>query len=436
MKTPSFSLPISTRLYHQQLRLAAIFCLCVLCALTLISTLFFWQQRSAALRQEVQILASNLGDHLITGDLRAIQNQTLNASNYSHWESVTVVGREGKTVVAWANGNLIAPETVRLTSVMNGLRLRQTFSVQVLQTPITDSGGLRGQLRVEVSMLPVWQFAGILFLAGLLFAGLLGWLLVRWMVAQQLKLLQPLEEVVTTLEQVNSLSNYSLRVTPDRERLFGALQTSLNLMLARMESWETDTHSALREQRAEENRLAILENHDSLTKLPNRHYFHKLITNSVEQAIDTGEMLALMFIDLDQFRQITDEHGFETGDLVLRAIAERLREVLRNTDTLCRVSADEFAAILPNIQDLDTVRQLAERLLLAIRKPLILQGRSLMVTGSIGIACCPLHAVEQRLFLRNADLALQSAKAAGRNHWSLFDPNLHTPSGTTLPKTP
>jgi diguanylate cyclase (GGDEF)-like protein len=63
-------------------------------------------------------------------------------------------------------------------------------------------------------------------------------------------------------------------------------------------------------------------------------------------------MLALMFIDLDQFRQITDEHGFETGDLVLRAIAERLREVLRNTDTLCRVSADEFAAILPNIQDL------------------------------------------------------------------------------------
>jgi hypothetical protein len=132
--------------------------------------------------------------------------------------------------VAWANGNLIAPETVRLIIVMNGLRLRQTFSVQVLQTPITDSGGLRGQLRGEVSMLPVWQFAGILFLAGLPFAGLLGWLLVRWMVAAT--------EATATAGRSGSPPGtgqqpveLQLRVTPDRERLFGALQTSLNLML-------------------------------------------------------------------------------------------------------------------------------------------------------------------------------------------------------------
>jgi GGDEF domain-containing protein len=129
----------------------------------------------------------------------------------------------------------------------------------------------------------------------------------------------------------------------------------------------------------------------------------------VEQAIDTGEMLALMFIDLDQFRQITDEHGFETGDLVLRAIAERLREVLRNTDTLCRVSADEFAAILPNIQDLDGTP--AGRALIAGDSQTA-DSAGTFADGDRQHRHCllPFTCGGTASFLRNADLALHRPK--------------------------
>ncbi|MBR7784713.1 GGDEF domain-containing protein, partial [Undibacterium luofuense] len=85
-------------------------------------------------------------------------------------------------------------------------------------------------------------------------------------------------------------------------------------------------------------------------------------------------MMALMFIDLDQFKTISDKLGYDVCDQVLIAMSERLMEVLRSTDTLCRVGADEFAVILPAVGSLDTVRQLAERLLQALRRPLIMNG--------------------------------------------------------------
>ncbi|MEB0232750.1 GGDEF domain-containing protein, partial [Undibacterium sp. 10I3] len=113
-------------------------------------------------------------------------------------------------------------------------------------------------------------------------------------------------------------------------------------------------------------------------------------------------------------------HGYDAGDLILATMANRLCAVLRNTDTLCRVDGDEFAAIFPDIGSIEMAQTLADRLVQAVREPLILRGKKLTITASVGVACCPLHGKEQRLYLHNTDLALKEAKYSGTNTWRIF----------------
>jgi diguanylate cyclase (GGDEF)-like protein len=111
--------------------------------------------------------------------------------------------------------------------------------------------------------------------------------------------------------------------------------------------------------------------------------------------------------------------GYDAGDLILSTISNRIYAVLRNTDTLCRVHGDEFAAILPNIDSKEMAVHLAERLLHEINQPMNLRGRKIIIAAQIGIACCPLHGDELRPFLRKTDDALKLAKTLGPNHIQL-----------------
>lgn len=257
-------------------------------------------------------------------------------------------------------------------------------------------------------------------LIGFLLAALLSTLCAYSLSRRQVLRLNPVIDLGSVTELVATLGDYSLRAPVHEGHELSHLNRHFNQMMQRIESWEADRQSEVRERAEAERRLDILANHDSVTKLPNRNYFHSLLSNCVEHAVGNNQLAALMFIDLDQFKSINHQFGYDGGDLILATVANRLCAVLRSTDTLCRVDGDEFAAILPQIDSPETAQNLAERLIHAVNQPMSLRGRKFILSVGIGIACSPLHTKQERQLLQHADLALKKAKAAGKNNFCVY----------------
>ena len=172
------------------------------------------------------------------------------------------------------------------------------------------------------------------------------------------------------------------------------------------------------ERKRGEARIRHAALHDVLTGLPNRQYLSERLT----ARLDAGEPTALLLVDLDNFKQVNDTLGHEAGDVLLRAVAARLREGVREIDLVARLGGDEFAVVLEGIADADEVRRITERLFETLGGEILHRGRSIRVGASIGMALAPDHAVEAGEVLRFADLALYEAKRAGRNRAVMFDP--------------
>ncbi|MFW3171432.1 putative bifunctional diguanylate cyclase/phosphodiesterase [Geodermatophilus sp. CPCC 206100] len=157
---------------------------------------------------------------------------------------------------------------------------------------------------------------------------------------------------------------------------------------------------------AEQNRQQAL--HDALTGLPNRTLLRQ--RGEVALSADGGAAAALMLIDLDRFKEINDTLGHAYGDLVLQAVAGRLRDTVRGTDTVARLGGDEFAILLPTVDGPDAALELARRALAALEAPIEADGVHLDVDGSIGIALSGAHGTDVETLLQNADIAMYAAK--------------------------
>lgn len=374
---------------------------------------------------KADILASNIADAMIANDMRQLQSLLLNATNTPDMQTANVYDKNGQPLLAWtAQGQLIKTSGVPAATLLRHHDVNFHVGNFTANSPVLSGTTLIGQVQLQLSTWPWYQHI-LLFL---LIAGFLSIFITAlaayWLTNKQLRSMQPIMELSVMAEKVATLGDYSLRAPQDPEHELGSLNMHFNLMLARMEAWENDMQSEAKERREADSRLAILNNHDSLTKLPNRHYFHRLLSNCLEDAVANNEMAALMFIDLDHFKRLSENFGYDAGDLILATMANRLCGVLRSTDTLCRVDGDEFAAIMPNVGSVEVVEHLAERLVQAINQPMTLRGQQILLSASIGIACCPLHAKEQRLFLHHADIALKAAKTSGRNTWRLYSNDL------------
>ena|GEM_PF-682177 len=174
--------------------------------------------------------------------------------------------------------------------------------------------------------------------------------------------------------------------------------------------------------RAEE-RLAFQARHDALTGLPNRALFQEQLEAALDRARDGGNGVAVLFLDLDQFKVINDSLGHQAGDALLVQTAERLAASLRPNDLVARQGGDEFTVLLEGLASPDDALAVAERLLNAFRQPFALNDREVFVTPSIGIACGIAPADD---LLRRADVALYQAKAGGRFRAVLFDERMDT----------
>ena len=170
-----------------------------------------------------------------------------------------------------------------------------------------------------------------------------------------------------------------------------------------------------------ERELDQLSRVDPLTGLPNRRQFESRLSESLARNRRNGRTLALMFLDLDHFKQVNDSLGHAAGDVVLRAFADRVRGAIRETDQLCRLAGDEFVLILENLNAPDEAAGVARKVLDAVKAPLTLQGQQLQLSTSIGIACHDGGQEGEVALLGRADDALYAAKAAGRGCWRLAD---------------
>ena len=177
-----------------------------------------------------------------------------------------------------------------------------------------------------------------------------------------------------------------------------------------------------RRQRAQARYLAT---RDLLTGLPNRSCLQHRLARTLARAKGREHLLAVIFVDLDRFKSINDTFGQDCGDLVLKAMADRLRPCVRPGDTIARNSGDEFVFILPDLAKREDASAFASKVLAAIRMPVDLSGRGVYCTASAGIAFFPNDGSTAADLIRNADIAMDCAKQAGRNNFQFFVPGMH-----------
>jgi diguanylate cyclase (GGDEF)-like protein len=174
-------------------------------------------------------------------------------------------------------------------------------------------------------------------------------------------------------------------------------------------------HEDITARKAAEAELARLAHHDPLTGLPNRMTFFHRLERELATCDAACRQLAVLFVDLDNFKQINDRHGHAVGDQVLALVAERLRHLLREGDEVARLGGDEFILLLTGDNICTLVREIADSILLALEQPLCLAAQRFVVGASIGIAMYPFHGRSAEALLLHADSAMYAAKAAGRH---------------------
>ena len=179
--------------------------------------------------------------------------------------------------------------------------------------------------------------------------------------------------------------------------------------------------SAARELSGKLARLAL---HDSLTDLPNRTLFGQRVAEAMVRARATGRSVALLYVDLDRFKQANDSLGHNVGDLLLQGVAKKLLSCVRSTDTVSRLGGDEFVLVLADVHGPQDAAGCAEKILHALNAGFLIGEVEMRVTASIGIAIFPGHATDADSLLRHADAAMYRAKYEGRANYQLFSPDM------------
>ncbi|MCP5246194.1 MAG: EAL domain-containing protein [Burkholderiales bacterium] len=166
--------------------------------------------------------------------------------------------------------------------------------------------------------------------------------------------------------------------------------------------------------------LDLLAHYDFLTELPNRKCFHDHLNNAIEQAQGSGRSLGLLFLDLDRFKAINDSLGHSAGDALLKVVASRIRESVREQDIVARLSGDEFVVLIEDLQQTEIATELASKIAARMTEGVNLHGQRTFISASVGIAVYPQDGKTLEELLKNADTAMYEAKEQGRNGVQFF----------------
>jgi len=250
----------------------------------------------------------------------------------------------------------------------------------------------------------------ILTLGGLLFA-ILGYLFMSR------NMLRPVERLRKALYLQSQGMSQSLEVSAKTSEMQD-LVMAFNQMSRRI--------------RNREHRLDYIAHHDALTQLPNRLMFNQRLDHALKLNLRNRHFTAIMLLDLDRFKLVNDSLGHLFGDKLLQQTAQRLRNCLREEDTIARLGGDEFAVIIENLEDREQAETLARKIIRLFQQPYDIDGQEIHASTSIGIALAPLHGRDPETLLRYADIAMYQSKTLGRNQYSLFDAALENPEQSLI----
>ena len=223
------------------------------------------------------------------------------------------------------------------------------------------------------------------------------------------RITQPLAELSTFSQRARD-GDYSDRLQLARSDEIGALSANFNHMLEGVAARE-----------AEIMRLAYV---DTLTSLPNRAMFNRRLTEALKQFRESGTPACVLIMDLDRFKVINNTLGHEAGNRVLQAVAERLRESVREHDSVCRLGGDEFGILISGA-DAKRGQALGRMIQAVLEEPIDLDGQPVDVGSSIGVAQCPVHGADAGLLMRHADIAMYAAKHA-KSGVAIYEPKLQS----------
>lgn len=205
--------------------------------------------------------------------------------------------------------------------------------------------------------------------------------------------------------------------------LLGVIQVSRDI---------TERTLAENQLRENENRLKHLAYHDALTGLPNRLLLHEHLLRAIAAARRSNDKVAILFCDLDRFKNINDSLGHAVGDQVLKEIASRIRQSLRECDVVSRLGGDEFAIILDQVKDVDHIATVARKLLSVLPQPVIVENHEVRVTVSIGASVYPADSDNGESLMKFADIAMYQAKEGGRDNYRFYAPGMNSRSHELL----
>jgi diguanylate cyclase (GGDEF)-like protein/PAS domain S-box-containing protein len=180
------------------------------------------------------------------------------------------------------------------------------------------------------------------------------------------------------------------------------------------------------------DRLAHLALYDHLTGLPNRTLFADRLDRAIGMSKRTGDSFSVLYIDLDNFKEVNDVFGHQAGDQLLQTAADRLLRCVRDSDTVSRQGGDEFLALLINCCDVDASVLCAQKIVATLSMPYFIDGRNLSLSATVGIALYPADAEDARSLVRAADTAMYRGKVAGRGRYECFSATMAAPSANRL----
>jgi diguanylate cyclase (GGDEF)-like protein len=317
----------------------------------------------------------------------------------------------------WTNLNVHVPAQIALLGALWALRKAR---FELANTVLLVTG------TVSISVL-VWQNSGLRDPAMLAYPAIL--VFASTMGGRRLFLsLFAMILLVVAFIGVANLQGWHVNAVPTHT-LGSMINVGIVLSLTAFLIWLTagDLRDALAELRAENERVRLsqariefLATHDSLTGLPNRVLARDRFSHAIALARRHRTMAALVFLDLDNFKNINDSLGHPRGDELLRAVGDRLSKVVRDSDTVCRQGGDEFLILLGDVGDRSDVAEIGVKLLEQLAAPFPLDGLAVSTSGSIGIAMYPEDGADFDELLKKADIAMYGAKNAGRNAVRFF----------------
>lgn len=371
------------------------------------------KQQSADL---AKVVANNALIPLLNNDLNGLRELVNNTASLTDVDMVFIIDHHGQVKAATPAhyfGLVLTDELSlswhqRLNKHPGVINIQYWHNDDQLDTlvPVTIDQRLIGYVRILTNTRFIAQESERLLhntawyaLIAVLVGALVTWLLLRGMAAQLSKLAIAAQAVTQGTLQVK------LPVFKGQDEI-ATLGKAFDLMI-----------QSLKEQiRA----LSYQASHDALTKLPNRVILVDRLEQAFERVEQTQQHVAVMFIDLDHFKEVNDSYGHETGDALLIEVARIFKETLRPVDTIVRMGGDEFCVLIEDIINLDMIADVAYQLNERLKNPLQVNDKTIYISCSIGISLYPDDATAADMLLRNADSAMYRAKELGRNGYQFY----------------